>query len=180
MPKRYDYDSDIKLPRLTDEDIEAVYGRGSSRDPEIVARVERIRREMRRRYHVEHPDRPLELIPAAEADDSYGHPIPGMPTEGRGPTSSAIAGRLSWSCAGWTVSPTAAEFYEAARSEAPNSDQQVILDVLLSEGDQQDWLQAWCEGAFTWRQMIRAAHALGKPSHDLVQWINLMAERRLR
>ena len=170
-----DYDPDFRLPPV---DADKLYGKGASQNPRIMKMLTEVRQEMLRRYHAEHPGRPLDLIPEDEANDTYGSPIPRFPNEGRGPTSSAIAGCLSSCCAGWKVQPTAAEFYKAARARNPGNRQKAILAVLLREGTQNDWLQAWSEGAFTWRQMIRAGHAICKPPRDLIPWINLMAADR--
>ena len=170
-----DYDRDFRLPPV---DADSLYGKGASRNPRIVRMLGDVRREILRRYHAEHPGRPLDLIAETEASNEYGTPIPGVPSEERGPASTAIAGCLSSCCAGWKKQPTAAEFYQAVHARRPGSRARAILAVLLREGTQNDWLQAWSEGAFTWRQVIRAGHAICKPPRDLIPWINLMAAER--
>lgn len=102
-----------------------------------------------------------------EADD--------VAPENRGPNSPAIGALFRAKCCGWPRMPTAAECYAAMRTEVPTRRQMAVLSTVIGEGDAFDIVNAWHEGAFTWRQLARAMRATGPWTADKVRLLNRFA-----
>ena len=68
-------------------------------------------------------------------------------------------GVLAGACAGWSVRPTSVELYDALRADNATSRQRSIAIVLINEVSFEEIVNAHTEGAFTWRQLARAARA---------------------
>ena len=79
----------------------------------------------------------------------------------RGEQSRAVQGRLASSCGGWPEPPSAREFHEAVRAEAPDERQRAILDVWATETEWHELLAAWTEDAYTLRELVAALHRAG-------------------
>ena len=65
---------------------------------------------------------------------------------------SVIRGR----CAGWARPPTPEEVYDTMRATERNARQRSAIGVLTQEADFKELVNAHHEGAFTWRQLVRA------------------------
>ena len=78
-----------------------------------------------------------------------------------GRASRALRGRLRSSCAGWQEKPTSEEFYDAIRATEPTPRQVDMIRTWLQEGEREELLEAWAEGAYTWRELARAIHRAG-------------------
>ena len=89
-----------------------------------------------------------------------------------GPKSPAIAGLLAGACAGWPVKPTASEMYEALRSDEPGPRGEAIIRVLLNEATFAEITLAFCQKAFTLRQLARAARRGGAEHGNLAGYMN--------
>ena len=92
-----------------------------------------------------------------------------------GPHSRTIRGLLGGACAGWRVRPTSVEFYNALRAEHPTNRQRSIATVLINEASFEDLVNAHTEGAFTWRQLARAARRQGTVPPLRIRQINAFA-----
>ena len=68
-----------------------------------------------------------------------------------------IRGLLGGACAGWRVRPTSVELNRALRADNPTSRQRSMATVLINEASFEELVNAHTEGAFTWRQLARAA-----------------------
>ena len=116
----------------------------------------------------EDPDaEPIMLAPAEAFGDRRGsaelRARCGIRTEpgATGPESSAVAARIAGSCAGWVEPPTAAEFFEAVRAEAPTTRQADIISMWLLEATNDEVLLAWAEEAYSFRELVNAIHKAG-------------------
>ena len=113
---------------------------------------------------------------AARAADRErcGHTVPEDET---GRRSRAVTRRLRMSCAGWRTVPTAAEFHDAIHRPAGSDRETAILLTWFHEAEMVEQLDAELEGAYTWRQLVRALHRVGLTvGHGAVR-INRFAER---
>ncbi len=81
------------------------------------------------------------------------------------------------SCAGWRRRPTAAEFYEAVRARRATVRQQAIVDMWGREATFQELLEAWAQGAYTDRQLVRALHLADFNCGDRIREINQWATK---
>ncbi len=144
-------------------------------DPELTSFMRWATSESTRRYHEETHAPPAELIEAGEASNWYSNGTPWHENRGRGPTSQTVKGRLARSTAGWTRLPTSEEFYDAARAVRPTRRQQAILGMFLTEATGGEWIGAWSEGAFKWRDMVRHGHAIVRPPDAITGLINGLA-----
>ncbi len=97
---------------------------------------------------------------------------------GRG--SRTVKFRPARSCAGWVDPPRPEEFHDALRAERPTDRQALILRVWLSEGTDEDFIFAWMEGVYSFRQLVAAVHRAGaadeSPSRN--RYLNRMARFR--
>ena len=75
--------------------------------------------------------------------------------------SRSVALRFARSCSGWRRRPTAEEFHEAVRAEAPTARQRAILDTWATEAEWEELLAAWTEHAYTFRELATALHRAG-------------------
>ncbi len=92
-----------------------------------------------------------------------------------GPYSQTIRGLLGGACAGWRVRPTSVELYDALRADNPTNRQRSIATVLINEASFEDLVNAHTEGAFTWRQLARAARRQGSVPPLRIRQINAFA-----
>ena len=92
-----------------------------------------------------------------------------------GPRSQTIRGLLGGACAGWRVRPTSVELYDALRADDPTNRQQSIAAVLINEASFEELVNAHTEGAFTWRQLARAARRQGTVPPLRIRQINAFA-----
>ena len=124
---------------------------------------------------------PVQVLPADRFDDRYWIPEGCTDPETRGRRSAAVNGRLSRSCCGWRRRPTAADFHEAAAADDPTDLQMEIVGVLLDEGDAKEITEAFFEGAFTWRRLVRIMIARngGKPDRN-ARHVNTWTAENLR
>ena len=91
------------------------------------------------------------------------------------PHSQTIRGLLGGGCAGWRVRPTSVELYETLRADSPTSRQRSIATVLINEPSFEDLVNAHAEGAFTWRQLARAAQRHGALPPLRIRQVNAFA-----
>lgn len=103
-----------------------------------------------------------------------GHRVPDHET---GPHSRTVTSRLRMSCAGWRTVPTAAEFHEAIHRPAGTDRETAILLTWFHEAEMEEQLDARLEGAYTWRQLVRALHRVGLTVGHGAERINRFAER---
>ena len=96
----------------------------------------------------------------------------GKDLEQVGPKSRSVMLRLATSCAGWTVRPTATEFYEAVRAAEPTGRQRAILGTFAQEAEWWELIAAWAERAYTIRQLVTALHRSGHAKCYAARWIN--------
>ena len=94
-----------------------------------------------------------------------------------GPNSRTIRGLLGGACAGWRVRPSSVELYDALRADDPTNRQRSIATVLINEASFEDLVNAHTEGAFTWRQLARAARRQGTVPPLRIRQINAFATR---
>ncbi len=135
------------------------------------------RAETLRRIQVEdQPPTGHKLQPPENFSNEYA-PEPPEGASRHGPESRTIAGLLAGSCSGWAAPPTAEEFYDAMRAKEPTSRQQAVIGVLLSEATELEMFLAHREGAFTWRQLARAAARRGCTQQERIRWINFHANK---
>ena len=122
----------------------------------------------RKRIQERNRDAQPEVLAPAEAFDDWSpdeqfrrkwHPRHD-PTQ-VGPASRAVNRRLRSSTAGWVERPTSKEFYDAVRAKEPTSRQAAIVHTWLQEADREDMIEAWAEGAYTWRGLAQAIHRAG-------------------
>ncbi len=78
-------------------------------------------------------------------------------------------------CAGWCARPTSDELYDALRADNPTNRQRSIATVLINEASFEDLVNAHTEGAFTWRQLARAARSQGTVPPLRIRQINAFA-----
>jgi len=92
-----------------------------------------------------------------------------------GPNSQTIRGLLGGACGGWRVRPTSVELYDALRADNPTNRQRSIATVLINEASFEDLVNAHTEGAFTWRQLARAARRQGTVPPLRIRQLNAFA-----
>ena len=92
-----------------------------------------------------------------------------------GPRSQTIRGLLGGARAGWPLRPTSVELHGALRADNPTSRQRSIATVLINEASFEDLVNAHTEGAFTWRQLARAAQRQGSVPPLRIRLINAFA-----
>lgn len=114
------------------------------------------------------------LLPSHRFPDEYAPPDPEIPG-GRGARSGAIRGLLGRSCSGWGRKPTNEEFHAAIRTRFPTPRQQAVANVLITEASINEIFLAYLQGAFTWRQLVRAMHRRDFCAPALVHWVNRKA-----
>ena len=133
--------------------------------------------ERRRRAAATQPTlAPIDAFPDenSTADDLAAAGLDADP-DATGPHSQTIRGLLGGACAGWRARPTSVELYDALRADNPTSRQRSIATVLINEASFEELVNAHTEGAFTWRQLARAAQRQGSDStntakHPRIHW----------
>ena len=124
---------------------------------------------------------PVTLAPSDAFDDREADEVfrtrfhPGHDPAQLGPQSRAVRNRLRASCAGWREKPEPAEFYAAIRAKAPSRRQRRLLACWLQEATREDFLYAWAEGVYTWRQLAEAIHRAGEQTRPRCADINTLA-----
>ena len=119
---------------------------------------------------------PPEAFDDREADDVFRERChPGHDPTQLGPQSRAIRNRLRASCAGWRKKPEPEEFYAAIRAAAPSRRQRRLIACWLQEATREDFLYAWAEGVYTWRQLAEAIHKAGEQTRPRCADINTLA-----
>ena len=140
--------------------------------------------ETERRNRCERPDATPELAPPDAFSDEYATRAllaeirPDADPEATGPWSQTIRGLLCGACAGWGKPPTSTEFYDAMRAENPTDRQLAIAGVLMNEAGFEELLNAHTEGAFTWRQLVRAGRKRGYVPPGRIRQVNAFATKR--
>ena len=116
---------------------------------------------------------PIDAFPDeyATADD-LATVRPDAGPDATGPHSQIIRGLLGGACAGWRVRPTSVELYHALRADNPTRRQRSIATVLINEASFEELVNAHTEGAFTWRQLARAAGRQGAVPPLRIRQIN--------
>ena len=94
-----------------------------------------------------------------------------------GTHSRTVTSRLRMSCAGWRSVPTAAEFYKAIHQPSGTDRETAILLTWFHEADMAEQLDARLEGAYSWRQLVRALHRVGLTTGRGAERINRFAQR---
>ena len=119
---------------------------------------------------------PLDAFPDeySTADDLAAIRLDADP-DATGPHSQTIRGLVGGACAGWRVRPTSVELYDALRADDPTNRQRSIATVLINEASFEDLVNAHTEGAFTWRQLARAARRQGTVPPRRIRQINAFA-----
>ena len=92
-----------------------------------------------------------------------------------GAASRAVRVRLASSCNGWARKPSSEEFYEAIRATTPTRRQVAIIHTWIREGEREELLEAWAEGAYSWRELAQAIHRAGLERAPRCKDINGMA-----
>ena len=133
--------------------------------------------ERRRRAAAARPTlAPIDAFPDeySTADDLAAIRLDADP-DATGPHSRTIRGLLGGACAGWRVRPTSVELYDALRADNPTRRQRSIATVLINEASFEELVNAHTEGAFTWRQLARAARRQGTVPPLRIRQINAFA-----
>ena len=110
-----------------------------------------------------------ELKHPEDFDDVAGRPD--------GKHSPTVAGRLRMSCAGWKTVPTAEEFYRAVHEPSGRDRETAILLTWYHEAEPMEKVKARLEGAYSWRQLVRALHRVGLTWGEGARQINRFASR---
>ena len=110
----------------------------------------------------------------ATADDLAAVRLDADP-DANGPHSQTVRGLLGGACAGWRVRPTSVELYDALCADNPTRRQRSIATVLINEASFEELVNAHTEGAFTWRQLARAARRQGAVPPLRIRQINAFA-----
>ena len=103
-----------------------------------------------------------------------GHSVADADT---GRNSQAVTSRLRMSCAGWKRVPTAAELHDAIHRPAGTDRETAILLTWFHEAELTEQLDARLEGAYTWRELVRALHRTGLTTGEGARRINRFAQR---
>ena len=113
---------------------------------------------------------PIDAFP----DESAAADLAAVGLDATGPYSRTIRGLLGGACAGWRVRPTSVALYYALRAANPTSRQRSIVTV-LNEAFFEELVDAHSEGAFTCRQLARAARRRGAVPPLRIRLINAFA-----
>ena len=104
----------------------------------------------------------VDLGPPERYDDEYTPTErllslrPDADPEATGPRSRSVRAVICGRCAGWARPPTPEEVYDAMRATKRTAQQRSAIGVLTQEADFEELVNAHLEGAFTWRQLVRA------------------------
>ena len=133
--------------------------------------------ERRRRADATPPTlAPIDAFPDqyATADDLAAVRLDADP-DATGWHSQTIRGLLAGAGAGWSVRPTSGELYDALRADNPTRRQRSMATVLINKASFEELVNAHTEGAFTWRQLARAARRQGAVPPLRIRQINAFA-----
>ena len=81
---------------------------------------------------------------------------PDADPDATGPRSQTVRSVICGRCAGWARPPRPEDVYEAMRAANRTRDQRSAIAVLTREANFEELMNAHLEGAFTWRQLVRA------------------------
>ena len=123
---------------------------------------------------------PCDLLPPAAF---YGEEAPRPPADllrccgvdariPTGPESRTVEMRLFSECAGWRTPATAAELYRSMRAPRPDARQLLVMRTWLRAASFSELLGGWIEYAYTWHDLVRAAHQTGPHRNELKHWLN--------
>jgi len=116
------------------------------------------------------PNRPVRLKPASMFSHRKADPeVAAVLTEGK---TMAVERRFSQSCAGWTRQPTRNELLEAIRAGTHTDRQRAILRTWANEGEWWEHQQAFCERAYTLRELVEGLHRAGISTCRAARWLN--------
>ena len=108
------------------------------------------------------------LVPHPEAFDEktgIGDLAPGAehdtPPEGRGPNSKTLRFRISSSYSGHGQPPTPEELYQAFHTTDPTPRTGALIRMWMNEASENDFIDAWIEHCYTWRELAAACHRHG-------------------
>ena len=104
----------------------------------------------------------------------------GAPDEETREHSRTVTWRFFSCTAGWPEPPTAADLYAAIQAEAPTSRQRAVIRTWLDEATYAELMLAWIEEAYTWRDLVAAAHRIGFNGFGVSRWLNGMARETSR
>lgn len=104
----------------------------------------------------------------------------GLPEACTGPDSAAVQARFVSCTSGWPNPPSAGELYRAIRSEKPTPREATIIRAWLREATYSDFLLAWVEEAYSWRDLVAAIHRVGYRRNGLNRHLNQLANPRFR
>ena len=100
-----------------------------------------------------------------------------VPDEETGPDSRTVTSRLRMSCAGWREVPTAREFHRAVHDPEGTRRETALLLTWYHEAEVAEQLDARLEGAYSWRELVRALHRAGLTRGTAARRINRFARR---
>ncbi len=99
----------------------------------------------------------------------------GAPDEETREHSRAVTWRFFSCTAGWPEPPTAAELYVAIQAVAPTPRQRAVIRTWLEEATYEELMLAWIEEAYTWQELVAAAHRIGFNGYGISRWLNALA-----
>ena len=115
-----------------------------------------------------------DAIGCAAERREYGHVVPDEET---GLDSRTVTSRLRMSCAGWRRVPTAREFHRAVHKPGGTSRETAVLLTWYHEAHVAEKIAARLEGAYSWRQLVRALHRVGLTHGEAARRLNWFARR---
>ena len=104
----------------------------------------------------------------------------GAPDEETGQHSRAVTWRFFSCTAGWPEPPTATDLYVAIRAPVPTRRQRAVIRTWLDEATYAELMLAWLEEAYSWRQLVGAAHRIGYTTYGVCRWLNGLAHGTTR
>ena len=101
---------------------------------------------------------------------------PGLDPALTGRGSHAVGWRIARSCCGWRQPPTTEEFYDAFHTDTPDQRQRSIIYMWGTEATFTELLEAWAQGVYTFRELVRALHLADFPWPERIAEINQWAD----
>ena len=95
-----------------------------------------------------------------------------LPESETGANSNAVRWRIFSCTAGWKSPPDASELHAALRAADPTARQRTIVRTWLREATEGELVRAWLEEAYSWRELVEAAHRVGYCRNELARFIN--------
>ena len=99
----------------------------------------------------------------------------GAPDEETGEHSRTVTWRFFSCTAGWPHPPTASDLYVAIRAPAPTRWQRAVIRAWLDEATYAELMLAWLEEAYSWQELVAAAHRIGYGRYGVCRWLNSLA-----